>query len=61
MIKIVDPTPSLTLILKNDALILDFSVIVNAQAAVTTAETFKEFADGVIKFVQSLSSWILAY
>ena len=44
------PTP------KKDALILDFSVIVNSQAAVTTAKTFNEISDGIIKFVENLSS-----
>ena len=56
LLKIFDPTPSLTSTLKKDALILDFSVIVNSQAAVTTAKTFNEFADEVIEFVKNLSS-----
>ena len=43
LLKIFDPTPSLTSTLKKDALILDFSVIVNSQAAVATAKTFNEF------------------
>ena len=56
LLKIFDPTPSLTSTLKKDALILDFSAIVNSQAAVTAAKTFYEFADGVIEFVKNLSS-----
>ena len=56
LLKIFDPTPSLTSTLKKDALILDFSAIVNSQAAVTTAKTLNEFADIVIKFVKNLSS-----
>ena len=56
LLKIFDPTPSLTAALKKNALILDFSAIVNSQAAVTTAKTFNEFADGIIKFVRNLSS-----
>ena len=56
LLKIFDPTPSLTSTLKKGALILDFSAIVNSQAAVTTAKTFNEFADIVIKFVKNLSS-----
>ena len=56
LLKIVDPTPSLTSPLKKDALILDFSAIVNSQATVTTAKTFNEFADEVIEFVKNLSS-----
>ena len=47
LLKIFDPTPSLTLALKKDALILDFSEIKNFQAAVATAKTFHEFADGI--------------
>ena len=54
--KIFDPAPSLTSTLKKDALILDFSAIINSQAAVTTAKTFNEFSDGIIKFVENLSS-----
>ena len=38
LLKIFDPTLSLTSALKKDALILDFSVIVNSQATVTTAK-----------------------
>ena len=56
LLEIFDPTPSLTSTLKKDALIFDFSVIVNSQAAVTTAKTFNEFADGIIEFVKNLSS-----
>ena len=56
LLEIFDPTPSLTLTLKKDALILDFSPIVNSQAAVTTANIFNEFADGITKFVENLSS-----
>ena len=56
LLKIFDPTPSLTSTLKKDALILGFSAIVNSQAAVTTAKTFNEFADEVIEFVKNLSS-----
>ena len=56
LLKIFDPTPSLTSTLKKDALILDFSAIVNSQADVTTVNTFNEFADGIIKFVKNLSS-----
>ena len=56
LLKIFDPTLSLTSTLKKDALILDFSVIVNSQATVTTAKTFNEFADGIIEFVKNLSS-----
>ena len=56
LLKIFDSSPSLTSSLKKDALILDFSVIVNSQAAVTTAKTFNEFADEVIEFVKNLSS-----
>ena len=56
LLKIIDPTASLTSALKIDALILDFSVIVNSQAAVTTAKTYNEFADGIIAFIKNLSS-----
>ena len=35
---------------------MDFSAIVNSQAAVTTAKTFNEFADGIIEFVKNPSS-----
>ena len=48
--KIFNPTSSLTLPLKKDALILDF------QAALTTAKTFNKFSDEIIKFFQNLSS-----
>ena len=48
LIKITDPTPSPTSALKKDTLILEFSVIVNSQAAVTTAESFNKFADGLL-------------
>ena len=51
LLKIFDPTPSLTSTLKIDALISDFP------AAVTTAKTFNEFADGIIEFVENQSSW----
>ena len=37
LLKIFDPTPSLTSTLKKDALIIDVSEIVNFQAVVTTA------------------------
>ena len=37
LLKIFDPTLYLTSALKTDALILDFSEIVNSQAVVTTA------------------------
>ena len=56
LLKIFDPTAFLTSTLKKDALILDFSAIVDSQAAVTTVKTFKELADGIIKFVENLSS-----
>ena len=56
LLKIFDPTPSLTSTPKKDALILDFSAIVNSQAAITTAKAFSEFADGIINFVENLSS-----
>ena len=56
LLKTFDPTPSFTPSLKKDAPILDFSVIVNSQAAVITVKTFNEFADGIIKFVQNLFS-----
>ena len=56
LLKIFDPTPSLTSGLKKDALLLDFSTLVNSQAAVTTAKTFNEFADRIIKIVENLSS-----
>ena len=55
LLKIFDPTPFLTSALKKDALILDFSAIVNFQAIVTTVKSFNEFADGN-KFIQNLSS-----
>ena len=42
----------LTSALKEDALILRFSEIVNSQAAFTTAKTLNKFADGIIKFVR---------
>ena len=54
--KIFDPTPSLTSALKKDALILDFSPIVNSQVAVTYVNIFNEFADRIVKFVENLSS-----
>ena len=44
LLKIFDPTPSLTSNVKKDYLILHFSEIVNYQTAVTTAKTFNEFA-----------------
>ena len=44
LLKIFDPTPSLTSNVKKDYLILHFSGIVNSQTAVTTAKTFNEFA-----------------
>ena len=56
LLNIFDPTPSLTSTLKKDALLLDFSAIVNSQTAVTTTKTFDEFADEVIEFVKNLSS-----
>ena len=57
LIKITNPTPYLTSALKKDALIQEFSVIVNSQAAVTTAKTFSKFADGFITCnVQTVSS-----
>ena len=56
LLKIFDPTPSLTSTFKKDALIFDFSAIVNSQAAFTTAKTFNESADGIIKYVENLSS-----
>ena len=56
LLKIFDPTPSLTSTLKNDVLILDFSAIASSQVAFTTAKIFNEFADGIIEFVKSQSS-----
>ena len=56
LLNIFDHTPSLTSTLKKDALLLDFSAIVNSQTAVTTTKTFDEFADEVIEFVKNLSS-----
>ena len=47
LLTIFDPTPSLTSAYKKDALILDFLETVNFQAAVATAKTFHEFADGI--------------
>ena len=35
---------------------MDFLAIVNSQAAVTTAKTFNKFSDGIIIFVENLSS-----
>ena len=56
LLKIFNLTLSLTLILKKDDLILDFSAIANSQAAVSTAKISNEFADGIIEFVKNLSS-----
>ena len=56
LLKIFDPTPSLTTTLKKDALISDFSAIVNSQTAVTTGKTFNEFADRITEFIKNLSS-----
>ena len=50
-----DPLPSLTPTMKADAIVLDFSALVNSQATSTTAKTFKEFSDGITDFVQNLS------
>ena len=44
LLKIFNLPPSLTLVLKKDVLILDFSAIANSQAAVTTAKISSEFA-----------------
>ena len=56
LLKIFDPTLSLTSTLKKDALILDFSAIVNSQTAVTTGKTFNKFADRIIEFIKNVSS-----
>ena len=45
LLKILNPTQSVTSALKKGALIFDFSAIVNSQTAVTTVKTFNEFAD----------------
>ena len=55
LLKIFDPTLYLASTIKKDTLILDFSEILNSQAAVTIAKTFNKFADGIVKFVQNLS------
>ena len=56
LLKIFNLTLSLTLILKKDDLILDFSAIANSQAAVSIAKISNEFADGIFEFVKNLSS-----
>ena len=56
LLKIFDPTLHFTSTPKKDALILDFSEIVNSQAVVTTAKPFNKFSDVIIKFVHNLSS-----
>ena len=56
LLKIFDLTSYLTSTLKKDALILDFSEIVNSQAVVTTAKPFNKFSDGIINFVHNLYS-----
>ena len=61
LLKIFDPTPYLTSALKKDAQILDFSAIVNSQAAATTTKTFDEFADGIIEFFKNLCLWMFTY
>ena len=48
LLEIFNPTPYLTSTLKKDVLILDFSEIMNSQAAVTNAK----FSDGIFKFVK---------
>ena len=62
LFKIFDHNSSFTSTLNKDALILNFSAIVNSQAAVATAKTFNEFADGIIEFVKNLSgTWMFTY
>ena len=61
LLKIFDPTPYLTSTFKKDTLILDFSEVVNSQAAVNTAKTFNKFADGIIKFAHNLPSGLFTY
>ena len=56
LLQIFNPTLSLTSTFKKDGLILDFSAIVNSQAAVRLAKAFSEFAGGLIEFVKNLSS-----
>ena len=56
LLKIFNATSYLTSTLKKDALILDFSVIVNSQAVLTTAKPFNKFSDGIIKFFHNVSS-----
>ena len=56
LLKIFDPTLYLASTIKKDTLILDFSEILNSQAAVTIAKTFNKFADGIVEFVRNLSS-----
>ena len=46
--------------LKKDVVILDFSEIVNSQAAFTTAKPFNKFSDGIIKFVHN-QNWDVTY
>ena len=41
--------------MKPGAIVLDFSALVNSQATITTAKTFKGFSDGITNFVQNLS------
>ena len=50
LLKIFNTTPYLISAIKKDALSLDFSEIVNSQAAGTTAKIFNKFADGIVKF-----------
>ena len=61
LLKVLDPTPYLTSTLKKDALILDFSELVNSQVAVSTAKPFSKFSDGIIKFVGSLFTVCLQF
>ena len=57
----MDSTLYLTSTVKKNALVLDFSEIVNYQAAVATAETIEQLADGIIKFAHNLSSGLFTY
>ena len=61
LLKVSNPTPYLTSTLKKDALILDFSELVNSQVAVTTAKSFNKFTDGIIKFIRSLFTVCLQF
>ena len=55
LLEVYDSTPSCIPTIKSNAIVIDFSTIINSQACITRAKTFEDLSDEIIDCVQNIS------